>query len=252
MGTSSSSKGAHGRSPLVPPWADKDGLGPGPTPDPSRFKGFRTQLGKFVANGGTDDHYLKSAVGRYARTATGGRNVGPRRFGSMVETGESLFSAFADLRQGVDPPNLTLSDLQGKDIDVVIDILVQALVPEDGDADRTRAALNEALSECLEGQTTFDVTLITDELMVELMLAYVRNCVFGIIVQDSNESFSKGDPRAVERAERELRSLIDVAVDKHMRPLLVVRGGAIAGTDVATAQRAALREIWAEWEAYEE
>lgn len=249
MGTSSSNPGSGPKSPLVPPWADKDGLGPGPEPEPHRFQAFRTSLGKFVASGGTDGDYLNAALGRYARTATGGHNVGPRRFGSMIQTGERLYDTMSALKEGRDPPGLSIAELKGRDTDFVIDILVQALVPDDGDADRVRVCLNEALSECLEGQAVFDPTKITDELIVDLLLAYVRNCVFGQIVLESNEAFTKGDLKAVQRAEKALRSLVHVAVDKHMRPLLSKSAAKVTGPDVSAAQREALREIWTEWEA---
>lgn len=249
MGTSSSNPGSGPKSPLVPPWADKDGQGPGPTPEPHRFQAFRTSLGKFVAGGGSDGNYLNAAMGRYARTATGGRNVGPRRFGSMIQTGERLYDAMHALRQGRDPTGLSIALLKGRDTDFVIDQLVQTLVPDDGDADRVRVCLNESLSECLEGQATFDPTKITDELIVDLLLAYVRNCVFGQILLESGDAFTKGDLKAIQRAEKALRSLVHVAVDKHMRPLLAKPSTKVKGRDVSAAQRDALREIWTEWEA---
>lgn len=252
MGTSSSNPGSGPKSPLVPPWADKDGQGPGPDPEPHRFQAFRTSLGKFVAGGGTDGAYLNAAIGRYARTATGGRNVGPRRFGSMIQTGERLYDAMQALQQGRDPEGLSIAVLKGRDTDFVIDMLVQKLVPEDGDADRVRVCLNEALSQCLEGQAKFDPAKITDEVIVDLLLAYVRNCVFEQIVLESGDAFAKGDLKAVLRAEKALRSLVHAAVDKHMRDLLAKPGKKVRGRDVSAAQRDALREIWTEWEALDQ
>jgi len=249
MGTSTSSRGPSGTSPLVPPWADKDGLGPGPAPEPQRFQGFRTSLGRFVSSG--DGAQLRAAIGRYARTATGGRAVGPRRFGSMAQTGGALFDAMSAFRDGNDAAGLDLAALNGRDTDAVIDAIVHALVPPDGDADRVRVAMNEALSECLEGYEEFDFSSITDEMLVSMMLAYVRNCVFGQIVLDSNEAFSKGSPARIEMAEKELRALVDAAVDKHMRPILSGKVRSFTGKQLEQVQLDATREIWAEWEAYE-
>src|SRR5690606_27455397 len=118
-------------------------------------------------------------------------------------------------------------------------------VPDDGDADHARVCLNEALSECLEGHAKFDPTKLTDELIVELLLAYVRNCVFEHIVTESKDAFTKGDLKAIQQAERALRSLVHAAVDEHMRHLLSNPQKQLTGQDVATAQREALREIWA-------
>ena len=160
MGTSTSSKGANNRSPLVPPWADVDGAGPGPEPEANRFKSFRTHLGRFVSSG--DGAQLRKALRSYARSSTGGSAVGPRRFGAVAQTGSNLFGTLNDLRTHARDVPVNLAALAGRPTREVIDALVDALVPESGDADRIRTALNEALSECLEGVDKFDFTSITD------------------------------------------------------------------------------------------
>jgi len=154
MGTSSSSRGPGSNSPLIPPWADSDPDKPQPQPEEQRFRGFRTQLGQFVSGGGRDDAKLRSALGNYARKASGGGAVGPRRFGAMASVGGTLFDAMAALRDGQDPglPGIDLGTLDGLATDVAIGMLVQALVPVNGDAERIRVALNDALSEALVGQ----------------------------------------------------------------------------------------------------
>lgn len=249
MGTSTSSRGPGSNSPLVPPWADTDGQGPGPAPAPQRFKDFRRSLGKFVSGGDHAD--LRSALGKYSKTATGGSVVGPRRFGSMARAGGALFDVLATFQAGRSTDGLDLAALNGQDTDLAIDVIVQALVPADGDADRVRVAMNEALSECLEGYDEFDFAHITDEMLVQVMLAYVRQCVFGQIVLDSRDAFSKSEESGrVEEAERDLLALVDAATDKHMRPLLSGNLRTFNGLEVEKAQLQAIREVWIEWEAY--
>lgn len=219
MGTSTSSRGPGSNSPLVPPWADTDGQGPGPQPEPQRFRRFRTDLGKFVSGG--DGGSLRSALGNYARTATGGRAVGPRRFGSMARAGGALFDTMSAFRDGQDAAGLDIAALNGQDTDLVVDAIVRALVPADGDADRVRVAMNEALSKCLEGVEEFDFAHITDDMIVEMMLTYVAHCIFEQIMLDSKDAFIKAaDSDRVEQAERDLRALIIATTDKHMAPLL--------------------------------
>jgi hypothetical protein len=257
MGTSTSSRGPGSKSPLVPPWADEDGQGPGPEPPPDRFRAFRTSLGKFVSGGGgrggTDE--LRRALGHYASTATGGRAVGPRRFGSMARSGGALFGTLSALRDGRDAiaeAGVDLSGLNGQNTDVAIEAIVNALTPGDGDADRIRVAMTEALSECLEGLSEFDFAHITDEMLVRVMLAYMRDCVFEQIVLDSRDAFAKAAAAGrVEQAERELHELVAATTDKHMRPLLSGNVRTLSGRHVEAVQTRALAEVWAEWEAYE-
>lgn len=250
MGTSTSSRGPGSNSPLVPPWADMDGQGPGPTPAPQRFRGFRRYLGKFVSGGDKAD--LRAALGSYARTATGGRAVGPRRFGSMARAGGALFDTMSAFRDGRDAAGLDLAALNGQDTDIVIDAIVRALVPADGDADRVRVAMNEALSECLKGLDEFDFGHITDDMIVDMMLTYVAHCVFEQIMLDSRDAFARAaDAGLVEQAEKDLRALVGAATDKHMAPLLSGNVRTLNGPQVEAAQLRAIHEVWVEWEAYE-
>lgn len=250
MGTSTSSKGANNRSPLVPPWADIDGAGPGPKPEENRFKSFRTHLGRFVASG--DTQQLRKALHSYARSSTGGASVGPRRFGAIAQAGAGLFGTLNQLR--TDPANapVNLSALAGRPTREVIDALVDALVPENGDADRIRTALNEALSTCLEGVPAFDFSSITDDVLINLMVAYTALSIFQAIVMESDRAFTKGDtPQAVERAEKDLMQLVEVVTDKHMKPLLQNQVAGLTTEQMQAVQLAAIREVWKEWEDYQ-
>jgi len=250
MGTSTSSRGPGGKSPLVPPWADTDGQGPGPDPAPHRFKGFRTSLGWFVAGGNQDD--LRSALGRYAKTATGGRTVGPRRFGSMARAGGALFDTMAAFRDRRNAAGLDLATLNGRDTDAVIEAIVRVLVTADGDAERVRVAMNEALSECLKGLDEFDFAHITDDMIADMMLTYVAHCIFEQIMLDSRDAFVKtAESGRLEQAEKDLRALVRAATDKHMGPMLSGNVRTLTGLQIEGIQLRAIQEIWAEWEMFE-
>ena len=253
MGTSTSSRGPGSNSPLVPPWADVDGLGPGSTPPPDRFRAFRTALGKFVSSG--EDRQLRKALGHYARTSTGGSTDGARRFGAMARSGGALFDTLSALRGGGNAQDVTgvnLSGLSGADTDIAIEAIVDALAVVDGDADRVRAAMTEALSECLEGLDEFDFAHISDEMLVAVMLAYTRNCIFVQIMLDSRDAFSKAAATGrLEQAEQALRELIRSVTDKHMGALLDKGAQKLDGKQMEGVQLRAIREVWSEWEAYE-
>ena len=68
MGTSQSSVGPNGRSPLLPAWVD-DSQATTQTPDPQRLKGLRQAIGRAVRGSGRDD--VRKALGHYARKASG-------------------------------------------------------------------------------------------------------------------------------------------------------------------------------------
>lgn len=254
MGTSTSSKGPGKNSPLVPPWADPDDHGPGPTPDPNRFQSFRINLGKFISSG--ESISLRRALGHYARTATGGHSVAPRRFGALARAGGDLFETLVALRDGqsaTTESGFDLSLLNGQDTDIAIDTIVQVLGPENGDADRVRVAMTEALSECLDGIDKFDFSSITDEILINVLLAYVRRYVFQQIVLDSRAAFAKtGAFSRIQQAEDDLLELVGAATDKHMRPLLGENVRMLRGSQIVEAQLRAIREVWMEWEVYEQ
>jgi hypothetical protein len=250
MGTSTSSRGPNNNSPLVPPWADVDGAGPGPEPQPNRFRSFRTSLGRFVASG--DRAYLHKALRGYARSATGGSAVGPRRFGAMAQVAGSLYGVLNQLR--TDPYNapVNLRALAGRPTREAISAIVDALVPENGDADRVRAALNEALSICLDGEASFDFNNITDEVLMEVLVVYTAQCVFEQVVMDSDRAFAKADtPRQAEDAERDLLELVRAVTEKHMRPLLEDQLPAMTNDRMQVVQLSAIKEVWREWEDYQ-
>lgn len=253
MGTSSSSRGPGSKSPLVPPWADTDGQGAGPVPPDARFTGFRINLGKFVIGGNTDD--LRHALAQYASTATGGSAVGPRRFSSMASAGADLFGAMSS-GGGVVGPSATdtgvdLRELNGVDTDTAIEALLNALVPPNGDSEKVREAMLEALSECLEGLTEFDFSQITDDMLVSMMITYVRECVFTQIVMDSARAFQRsGSVMRIEDAERALYELVRSAVDTHMRPLFAGGVRTLSRKAIEAIQLRAIQAVWTEWENY--
>lgn len=253
MGTSTSSKGPKNNSPLVPPWADATPDQPvPPPPEGPRFKPFRANMGKFVSSG--EGHYLLRSLGEYARTATGGAAIGTRRYGAMSKAGSSLFGVINELRQGGTGEansGINFSFLVGKNVDFAIQEIVTLLTPSNGDAEKIRAAMNVALSEALQGVEEFNPLGISDDTLTDMMVFYIRECVFEQVVMDSNEAFQKGDLQKCQEAEGALHDLVDSVVDQHMRPLFGSGVTNLTQNQVQEIQHKAIKEVWLEWEGYE-
>ena len=247
MGTSTSSKGANGKSPLVPSWANEDNQ---PIPNIDRnLKGFRGELGKAVGN--KSSNHLKKAIGQYAKHATGGRNVGPKRYQKIIKTGGGLFNVLKNIQSGNDYLGLKLSDLNGQPIDIVIDKIIETILEVGGDSERIRASLNQSLSKCLDGVQEFDASQITDDLIIDLMLNYATEFLFEEIMLDSRTAFDKADtPEKFLELENDLHALIESCVDKHMGEKLKESKDTLTRNDIETIQQTALEEIWTEWEDY--
>jgi hypothetical protein len=170
----------------------------------------------------------------------------------MARTGGGLYGVLNQLRNDPEKAPLNLGALAGRPTREVIDSIVEALVPENGDADRIRVALNEALSTCLEGEEAFDFNSITDEVLIAVMLSYVIQCVFEQIVLDSKRAFAKaGAPKQVEDAERDLFELVRAVTERHMQPLLEIKLQGMSEKKMQGLQLKAIREVWLEWEGYE-
>jgi len=251
MGTSTSSKGPDGKSPLVPSWADNDGQGPGNNQLDQRFRGFRAALGQAANSGGKNTNDLKKALGRYAKSATGGKSNGARRFSNMIGAGGSLYDTLKSLQSGLDTTSLNISDLQGQPVDIVIDKIINSIIDVNGDSERIRAALNEALAESLDGFTSFDFSSITDDVIIEMMMNYLTQCIFEQIVLDSRTALDKADtPEKAESLESSLLELIKVSVDINFGSHLTAGINSINKQDIEKIQQNAIQDIWAEWEDY--
>lgn len=251
MGTSTSSKGPNGNTPLVPSWANEGGgsIACGIDNTLGEFRGY---LGK-AANkpSGSSGTNLRKAIGHYAKNATGGKSVAPKRYQKLIAAGGGLFDLFQNIQDGNDYLNLKISDLNGKPVDIVIDQIIESLLVVDGDSERIRASLNQSLAECLDGMDYFDFTQISSDMIINLMLNYTEQYLFQQIILDSRAAFDKADtPEDIAHFEQDLRSLINAAVDTHMSKHLNSGTNSLAKNDIERIQMKALEDIWGEWEGY--
>ncbi|NTU50412.1 MAG: hypothetical protein HGA87_05975 [Desulfobulbaceae bacterium] len=251
MGTSQSSAGPKGRSPLVPAWADDQPQQPLPQPLPARFKPFRQSLGGFISSG--DGNKLKNAIGHYARKASGGSSIAARRLGSITKAGGNLFDVLRRTRgDALGEVAVDLNDLAGQSCAKAISSIVQALTPMDGDAEKIRLAMNHALVEALDGVEIFDPESITDDVIVNIMIGYLSESIFLQIVMDGGKAWNKAETAAQAiRAEDDLRELIRVIVDKYMASQLNNNFRSFTRQQIIQIERQTIVNVWNEWEAYQ-
>ncbi|CAA2136974.1 hypothetical protein MBLL_00430 (plasmid) [Methylobacterium bullatum] len=251
MGTSSSSRGPGGRSPLVPSWADADPDVPLPVPEGQRFRPFRTEFGRYAAGDGS----LRTALGHYARTATGGAAYGPRRFGPAYTAGGGLFGLLGDLRAGGDGSafaGIDLSGLAGRTLGYAIQEIARALAPANGDADKVAVAIREAVAEVLPDVEIFDPATLTPDDIIAILIEFLARILFQQVTDDAGSAWNRApDDERSAMAEGELFDLIKVAVDKHVGARLADGMGQLSRQQVERLQRAAMEDVWREWEAYE-
>ena len=246
MGTSQSSVGPNGRSPLLPAWVD-DSQTPLQTPDLQRLRGLRQAIGSAVRGGGRDD--VRKALGHYARKASGGRHTAVQKLGKITQAGSDLFGIFSGGRQ--QQYSVNLHSLNGQPCEQVINQIIELLAGHHGDSDKIRSAMNIALSEALEGMTTFDENSITTEVIGRMMVCYLTESIFLQIAHDAGKAWKKGDdPVQIARAENDLRQLIREVVDINLAPKFTDDVCQLTIEQMQDIQNQAILEIWEEWEKY--
>ncbi len=246
MGTSQSSVGPNGRSPLLPAWVDDSQALP-QTPEPQRLKGFRQAIGRAVQGGGRED--VRKALGHYARKASGGKHTAIQKLGKITQAGSGLFGIFSGNQQQQYLVNL--NSLNGQPCDAVINQITELLVGHHGDSDKIRSAMNVALSEALEGMTTFDENSISVEVIAKMMICYLTESIFIQIAHDAGKAWNKADNLVqISNVENDLRQLIYEVVDIMLAPKFTDDVYQLTTEQIQEIQNQAILDIWEEWENY--
>ena len=246
MGTSQSSVGPNGRSPLLPAWVD-DNQATTQTPDPQRLRGLRQAIGRAVRGGGRDD--VRKALGHYARKASGGKHTAVQKLGKITQAGSDLFSIFSGSQQ--QQYSVNLHSLNGQPCDQVINQITELLTGHHGDSDKIRSAMNIALSEALEGMTTFDEHSISVEVIAKMMICYLTESIFLQIVHDAGKAWNKGgDLVQISNVENDLRQLVHEVVDITLAPKFTDDVCQLTTEQMQEIQNQVILEIWEEWENY--
>ncbi|MGI3899892.1 MAG: hypothetical protein ACRYGP_04955 [Janthinobacterium lividum] len=169
--------------------------------------------------------------------------------------GSALFGLLGEMQRGgtgVDATGLDLSSLVGLSVERAGQEIARALAPDNADADRIAAAIQEALAEALPDVEAFDPAALTPDQIIVIMIEYLARILFQQVTEDAGSAWNKtpsGD-RTVQ-VEGELFDLIRTCIDKHMSPRLVNGVGLLNRPEVERLQRAAMDDVWREWERYD-
>jgi hypothetical protein len=247
MGTSQSSKGPSSDVSLVPPWADDEPHKPLPAPIPGRFRQFRHSMTRYAKTG--DKEQLKSALGHYARTSTGGASVAVRRFGNVIKAGSSLLGLLSTGQTQPNEPIINLEQLSGKTIEEAISIIANTLTPLNGDGERIRTSINNALIAALDGITDINLSIMTNDILSSVIINYITENIFLDILLNSGNSFNNTRTLSEEiKMENTLHELIKVITDTKFAKKINGDIRSLSLSQITKLQRQVIIEVWQEWE----
>ena len=236
-------------APQEPPQAQ-----PSPIAPPARFSGVRRNLGNFARSG--DRHEMQQGLGDYVRKGYGGRATAVRRFGGTVSTAGTLYGALSSIARGqAAAPGSPLDPalLAGRTAREVMDAIVEAVRPADGtqDAEASRAAIKDALSELLTVFPEADLLNLTEDQRAAAIERFVSIDVYRRAILDIGKTIQGKAPTATVGLARlkEVKNYIKQTVDAAFRKLHAAGERVTAGR-VNEVVRAALGETFLVFESY--
>lgn len=274
MGTSQSSKGPGAGVPLVPPWAGNplpeapagelpvpDEEVPGsatplsPAPD-RRWIGVRRSLRDYAKTG--DANAMRRGFGHYVRSGYGGARIAVRRMGGTAATAAALGTALASLageQPAASTSQLDARLLAGRSAGEIMDAVVEAVRPVDGtqDAEASRAAIREALSELLTRFPESDLLNLTAEQREFVIERFTAHDVFRRFDLDAGQTIREKAPSAVAALAglKQAREYVKETVAAAFRKLRAA-GLTLTPGRITMVVRAALRETFEVFEGYAE
>ncbi len=246
MGTSTSSGGPKGGSPLDPPWLDdiptgagsvvppRDGRPPpgdgGPPPPaglpalPGRYRDARRELRRYIETG--DRGSLGRALGHYSRRGSGGAAAAASRMRASTKAGAELFSMLSAAASRSTPAISQWIDAlrnTGATAEDVANAIVQELSPPGGSADEEslRDSMAVALSELMQGNPGIDLLSLVQDDIWALMDFFLAAEVANRVCFDIGQAFERAnvEPLVAVQREREMREFIKSEVKVAVRDL---------------------------------
>lgn len=280
MGTSQSSSGSPSGAPMVPPWAEPNGAGQGgdaapdsaqpddsdapsaPKPPPpavpiaptGRFGPARRDLGSFARTGSTGD--MRRGVAHYVNKGLGGSGTATRRFGGTARTAGSLYGALSAVSTGQPAaPGSPLDPalLQGRSADDIMDAVVEAVRPVDGtqDAEASRHAINDALSDVLTRYPDADLLNLSEEQRLFAIERFIALDVFNRFDLDVGKHLRENAPGVAAELSRfrEVKNYIRETVAAAFRKARAA-AQTLDARRISGIVRAALQETFEVFEGY--
>ncbi|WP_420430601.1 hypothetical protein [Kordiimonas sp.] len=174
----------------------------------------------------------------------------------MAAVGAAAIDLLSDIAEGKPRGDVLEFDIAaciGVDVNIVIDMLVEALTPNNGDAEIIRAALNSALEEALCKHQDFDPSNIDNSALMSLFETYLTESVFHWIVVESDKAFQKTDnAEEAIRAENGLKELISVVVEEAVGGLGLGDMSNLQVDALDKLHRDVVHEVLEVWEGYDD
>lgn len=230
-------------------------VAPSPIAPMRRFGPTRVSFGKFAGGGGGRPD-MQRGLRNYVRKGYGGRTNAVKRFGGTVSTAGNLYEALSRVAGGqaaapgspFDPVLLT-----GRSAREVIDAIVESVRPADGtqDAEASRAAIKDALSEVLTVFPEADLLNLTEEQRETTIERFVAIDVYQRAMLDIGKAIQEKAPSATVAVSRlkEVKQYIKETVAAAFRKLSNAGQRLTAGR-VNQLVRAALEEVFTVFEDY--
>lgn len=199
---------------------------------------------------------MRRGVGHYFGKGLGGRSEAARRFGGTARTAGALYDAFSSATAGQpfqpDGP-LDPIRLAGRSARDIMDAVVEAIRPVDGtqDAEASRQAVNEGLSDLLERYPDADLLNLQEEQRLFAIERFIAQDVYTRLILDVGQAVQEKAPTvsAALRRMRQIKEYIRETISARFRAM---RATASALTPRSVAQMAtrALAEAFAVFEDY--
>jgi hypothetical protein len=217
--------------------------------------GARLNFGKF-ASGGGDQRHMQRGLRDYVKKGYGGRETTVRRFGGTASTAGNLYGALSNVASGqAAAPGSPLDPalLAGRSAREVMDAIVEAVRPADGtqDAEASRAAIKDALSELLTLFPDADLLNLTEDQRGTAIERFVAIDVHQRAMLDIGKAIQDKAPTATVGLARlkEVKEYIKQTVAAAFRKLRGT-GHRMTTGRVNQVVRAALEETFQVFEAY--
>ena len=252
MGTSASSKGGRGRNPLVPDWADDQPGAPLPPSDSNRYRTFRKSFGDYVSGGGGKVPLQKS-LGKFARQASGGSAVGPRRLGQVFSSGGAFGETLKTIADGNDVTGLDTDRYTGKTVDQFAQAIAEHVSGDSPDADAINVAVQEAIEHVLDFDAKFDPNSLTDDNISQIMIEYLAQSIFQFVVNEAGNSWNRSDDVVTTaKCETEILDLTREHVEQSFASQVQQAGIKLGSDAVERYMRTAARHVWQTWERFDD
>lgn len=218
--------------------------------------GVSRSLGEYAGTGNTGA--LRRGFGHYVRTGYGGAGTAARRMSGTAATAGSLGGALSGLAAGQTSAQgapLDPSVLAGSSASQIMDAVVDAVRPVDGtqDAEASRAAIRDALSELLTRFPDADLVNLTPDEREFAVESYTAHDVFNRFDLDVGQTIREKAPSATTALARlkQAREYVKETVAASFRKLKAA-GHILTAGRITQVVKNALRDTFDVFEGYAE